>query len=590
MIENLKPILLPEPKRIEMTGGVVSIGSAPPFNSPPAERGGTIDGLFPPAKLSGSNEPEGYRLTIKHPDKQSPHPVVIEAISEPGFRHGLKTLKQLKRQFGNVLPCMIIEDEPSFPARGVMLDISRDRVPRQDELLRLVDLLSSWKINHLQLYTEHTFAYIGHETVWKDASPMTADEIRELDIHCREQGITLTANQNCFGHMERWLKHTQYEHLAETTGEWNFLNTKRSGGFSLCPTDARSIELIDDLLGQLLPNFSSGLVNIGCDETFDVGQGRSCEAVEKQGYAKVYSDFVRQVIDIASKHNFRSIFWADMALKSSETLSYIPKDAIALIWGYEADPPFDTWCSVLKNAGFEYWVCPGTSSWRSITGRTYERKANLTNAVKAGVKYGASGFLITDWGDLGHRQQMPISLHALAEAANAAWNADSVDRFDNGASSLFALNDVSLELGNWLDILGNADLGLRKKTGIKNASCMFTDLQTPLSQAGRFDNSADWIRVKERLIELREYLPKKLYQQLNDELSHTLDVATFAVERALYRLNDNSLGRKKQLILIKQLKQIIEEHRRLWLIRSRTGGLDDSCKYYEDILHELEQQ
>ena len=31
----------------------------------------------------------------------------------------------------------------------------------------------------VQLYTEHTFAYRDHETVWRDASPMTADEIRD---------------------------------------------------------------------------------------------------------------------------------------------------------------------------------------------------------------------------------------------------------------------------------------------------------------------------------------------------------------------------------------------------------------------------
>ncbi|MCF7809549.1 family 20 glycosylhydrolase [bacterium] len=577
MIDNLKPILLPEPRRIDFTGGVVNIGNAPPFNSSPAEQGGSI-------------RSESYKLIVKHPDKQSPHPVIIEAVSESGVCHGLRTLKQLKRQFGTALPCMLIEDEPSFPVRGVMLDISRDRIPKQDELLRFVDLLGSWKINHLQLYTEHTFAYKGHEVVWKDTSPLTADEIKELDERCLEQGITLAANQNCFGHMERWLKHSQYQHLAETTGEWKFLNTKRSGGFSLCPTDERSIALIADLLGQLLPNFSSGLVNIGCDETFDVGQGRSREAVEKQGYAKVYADFVRQVINIASKHKFRSMFWADMALKSPEALAMLPKDAIVLIWGYEPDSPFDSWCSKLKDADFEYWVCPGTSSWRSITGRTFERKTNLANAVKVGVKYGASGFLITDWGDLGHRQQSPIALHALAEAANAAWNADSVDRFDSQASSLFAFNDVSLEIANWLDVLGNVDLGLRKKTGIKNASCIFNDLQTPLYKKGYIDNPDDWIRVKEMLSEGREYLPKKLYRQLTDELSHTLDVAMFAIDRSIYRLSDDKLGRKKQLILIKQLKQIIEEHRKLWLIHSRQGGLEDSCKYYEDILYELEQQ
>ena len=38
----------------------------------------------------------------------------------------------------------------------------------------LVDRLAEWKVNHLELYAEHTFAYPDHEVVWRDASPFTA--------------------------------------------------------------------------------------------------------------------------------------------------------------------------------------------------------------------------------------------------------------------------------------------------------------------------------------------------------------------------------------------------------------------------------
>ena len=45
-----------------------------------------------------------------------------------------------------------------------------------ETLYGLVDLMASWKFNQLQLYTEHTFAYAGHEVVWKDASPITPEK------------------------------------------------------------------------------------------------------------------------------------------------------------------------------------------------------------------------------------------------------------------------------------------------------------------------------------------------------------------------------------------------------------------------------
>src|SRR5207342_333696 len=108
------------------------------------------------------------------------------------------------------------EDWPDFAVRGVMLDISRDKVPTMATLYEMVNLFASLKINQLQLYTEHTFAYSQHEEVWRNASPMTAEEIQFLDQYCKQRFIELVPNQNSFGHMERWLKHEKYRHLAES--------------------------------------------------------------------------------------------------------------------------------------------------------------------------------------------------------------------------------------------------------------------------------------------------------------------------------------------------------------------------------------
>src|SRR5690606_18879589 len=178
-------------------------------------------------------------------------PIVIRARTRDGVRQAVRTLAQLFRQYPGELPTLDIDDGPAFPVRGVMLDVSRDRVPTMDHLLATVDLLASLKFNHFQLYTEHTFAYAGHEEVWRGWSPMTPEEVRTLDERCRALGVTLAANQNCFGHLAQWLRHPRYAHLAETHGEWTFMDWPRSGPFSLCPVDPGSIELIDDLLGPL---------------------------------------------------------------------------------------------------------------------------------------------------------------------------------------------------------------------------------------------------------------------------------------------------------------------------------------------------
>ena len=62
-------------------------------------------------------------------------------------------------------------------------------MPTQAELLALVRALGRLRVNQLQLYIEHTFAFRGHEDAWKDASPLTPAEVRELYDACEALGI-----------------------------------------------------------------------------------------------------------------------------------------------------------------------------------------------------------------------------------------------------------------------------------------------------------------------------------------------------------------------------------------------------------------
>ena len=113
------------------------------------------------------------------------------------------------------------------------------------------------------------------------------------------------------------------------------------GSNTLCPTDPGSVELLADLYSRLLPNFTSGLFNVGCDETFDLGQGRSKDECRRRGVHRVYLDFLFRVSELVARHGRRMMFWGDIILKDPELIGELPKNAIALNWGYEADHPFE---------------------------------------------------------------------------------------------------------------------------------------------------------------------------------------------------------------------------------------------------------
>ena len=403
--------LLPFPRSLKRRSGIFLLPKQKPL--------GTIKVI---RTRSVPDHPEGYALTI------SKTGIEISFRETGGLRAATATLRQLLREYGRKLPCLRIRDWPDFTRRGVMLDISRGRVPKLETLLDLAEKLSDFKINELQLYTEHTFAYRKHKSVWQSWGALTAGEIRILDARCHELGIDLVPNQNSFGHLRHFLENSGLKKLAEIAGPYE----DASGEFvrrptTLAPNHPGTLPFLRGLYDELLPNFSSEFFNVGCDETWDLGRGQSKKLCATKGQGRVYLDFLKQIQREVSARDKKMMFWGDIILKYPDLIRELPKNVIALNWGYEADHPFDAEAKKFKQAKIPFYVCPGTSTWQTLIGKHDNALANLRAAAKTGTKHGAIGFLITDWGDGGHPQPLAVSWPMFAAGAALAWNAKGLD-------------------------------------------------------------------------------------------------------------------------------------------------------------------
>lgn len=555
-------LLLPVPVCCDKTGGDI------------ASAGLAIREVIAPGEVREPGD-EAYRLIV---DASG---VRIIARTATGLRWGRATLDQLRLHAR--IPCLVIDDAPRFAHRGIMLDISRDRVPTMATLFALVDRLAGWKMNHLQLYVEHTLAYVGHEDAWRSSSPVTLEELSALDAYCTGKGIALTANQNCLGHFERWIKHPRYAPLAEMDG-----GQMTAGGWytrpnTLCPADPRVPPLLEDLLSQQLPRCSGAYANIGCDEPWDLGRGRSKADCEARTSRVVFSEHVAKVAAIARKLGKKPQFWCDPHPNEGDGL---PKDLTALVWCYEDVDDFHTRTMAHRAAGREVWVAPGTSCWNSTTGRTWNRRGNLDLAAK---ETEAVGFLSTAWGDGGHHQQWPITLFGFADSAMAAWSGPG--RYDDRAAGLHTFGNA--DLGTWLAQLGNVDrelcLGQRRrwdgsaydKRPLSNCTALWRELTTAFHDHWGEGDSAAWQEIAGRLDALRASLPAGLDSLLARECRHSLEVARWTCDRAVMRrkeITNPVRDEKKTHSMV--FAQLIEEYRKLWLERSRYGGLEDSTHHY----------
>ena len=573
------------------------------------ERGGAGAAVDAPAQAirDPALPAQGYALSVSRDG------IHIRHADAPGLRYARETLAQLRSQAGSSLPGLRIRDWPDFIVRGYMLDVSRDRVPTRATLEGLVDLLALVRINQLQLYTEHSFAYRDHETVWRDASPITPEDLRWLDSLCRDRGVELVANQNCFGHMGRWLRHPDYRHRAEAPDGWESRWGGHQSASVLAPTDDNA-EFALGLVRELMGHFRSRRVNIGCDETFELGLGRSREAVAARGRGRVYLEHLQRLLAGLHAEGCEVQFWGDIVRQHPELVSELPKDGtVALVWHYEA--PMDAAAiagiparvraslaefgftpdslggfagqvSVFAEANFPFWVCPGTSTWNALIGRLDNARANLRDAARVGRESGAGGFLITDWGDNGHLQPPAVSVPPLVYGAAVSWCEESNRDLDLAAVvDRFVFEDRAGVLGGVLEDLG----ALYQGTGLIGINA--SPLQTALVGGGVPPSvgQADASGVRATLEGLERAsagIARSRPVCRDGELvcRELLQAIRLARHGAWRIARSAGFGCPSDRELRKDLAEAIEEQRGCWLERSRPGGLNDSLARLETTL------
>lgn len=514
---------------------------------------------------------EGYKLNIK------PEQIEILASTPAGAFYGACTLSQIIRQSDSSLPCLSITDWPDFTDRGVMLDISRDKVPTMDTLYHLVDLLADWKINQFQLYTEHTFAYLAHPKVWEHASPMTGEEILALDAYCKSQYIELVPNQNSFGHLGRWLQHDEYRPMAEAPNGCDTDWGRFEKPFTLCPGDKRSIPFINGLFDELLPHFSSTLFNVGCDETVDLGRDRSEKICKEKGTGRVYLDFMLQIHNLVKEHGRTMMFWGDIVMHHSELIPEIPKDIIALEWGYECDHKWKERCEKFAEAGLRFYVCPGTSTWNAIVGRGENAICNIVGAAKVGLKQGATGLLNTEWGDNGHWQPLAASYLGFLVGAMASWNAeaDVKDRLAENLS-IHAFGDTSGVAGKaWYEL---SDIYRVFKKRTYNNSIPWQMLFRALDDKSCVEGveMSELDEMEKRLDEIeKSFKCEKMAFEDDKEVREEFKYAIAALRLSAIA-GKIKLGDAKPKNLAAKIEDVKQRHDDVWLLRNRPGGMEDS--------------
>ncbi len=356
--------LVPQPVSISRGEGTMMLDTYPRIESSSVElaplarylgdflTGGRVDlTLDPVLELPV----EGYRLKVT---REGAH---ITGKDYNGVWNGIQTFLQLLP----APPVITIEDWPLMPYRGVMLDVARTFVPKE-QVMRIIDNLARQKINkfhwHLTdnegwrieiksypLLTQVGAFRGGDSPIWaiygewdkKYGGFYTQDDIRQVVDFAAVRGVEIIPEIDLPGH-SRAAALSYPEILCSYTP-----NLSASAGYDTrdvwCISREENYQMLDIIIGEIASLFPSPYIHIGGDEvnTHQWAKDPNCE-----GLTQAY--FTNRLVAIAEKHGKTAAVWNEAAASGQ-----IPKSTLVFGW--------ENVTAARKAAanGYPTVICPG---------------------------------------------------------------------------------------------------------------------------------------------------------------------------------------------------------------------------------------
>ncbi|MEI6678614.1 MAG: family 20 glycosylhydrolase [Mariniphaga sp.] len=248
---------------------------------------------------------EGYVLNI------SPAAINIQAITAQGLFYGVQTLLQLIPTHGAPqIQAQLIQDEPRFAWRGILLDVSRHFFTIE-EVKRLIDEMVIYKFNILQLHLSDDQGWrieikklpeltkigawrVPRTGLWWDRQTQTEgeaatyggfytqEEIRMLIDYARKRHVNILPEIDVPGHSLAAIASYPYLSSSKSAAKVNpgspFYKIDDN---TLCVGKESTFEFLNTVFSEIAELFPFEYIHIGGDECYK-GFWKKCEDCQKR--------------------------------------------------------------------------------------------------------------------------------------------------------------------------------------------------------------------------------------------------------------------------------------------------------------------
>jgi len=315
-------------------------------------------------------ENESYRLEV------SPVAALLKAATVDGALRGLETFAQLVQPGagGFEAPAVGIDDQPRFPWRGLLMDVSRHWMP-VEVVERNLDAMAAVKLNvfHWHLSDDQGFRveskrYPRLQQFGSGGHYYTQAEIRAVVAYARERGIRVVPEFDMPGHTLSWFP--GYPRLAGGPGPFEIGGDYGIYDPVMDPSREETYAFLDGFVGEMATLFPDPYFHVGGDEVNgrQWTQSARIKAFAKQHRFKdarhIQLYFSQRIRQILARHGKTMVGWDEIlqpGLGSSTVIeTWRGRASLAesvrqgyrgiLSWGYYLDH--------LSPASFHYGIEP----------------------------------------------------------------------------------------------------------------------------------------------------------------------------------------------------------------------------------------
>jgi hypothetical protein len=362
--------------------------------------------------------------------------IEINAITDNGLFYGVMSLVQLiERSVTKEIPTVEILDWPNMKMRGISDDISRGQVSNMKNFKRIIDFIARYKMNIYMPYLEDMLELKSYPSIGKGRGALSNAEVKVIVEYAAERYIDVIPVFQTLGHFENILTSKKFVNYAEFPG-----------AASLAVTEKKTYVFLENMLKEVFALFPSEYINIGADESYDVGSGKSKTLTKNVGRAKVHAEHYKKVFNICKENDKRVMMYGDVILNHTDILELIPNDITIIDWHYGANTSYPS-TDIFKDAGFEFLVSPSVWNFRT-TFPTYQiALPNIKTIIHDGLLNGSTGMINSNWGDYGAETFKEFVLFGYAWSAQCSWNYEASDlsQFNNSFfADFFGIDDTRL--------------------------------------------------------------------------------------------------------------------------------------------------